>query len=318
MAEEGSTLTMALPRGFDLPRTVCSYGYFVLAPNHWVVHKRQLARPLRDAGGRVVWVGISQRQNQRTKLTIQCHRKVGRADHATLKQQITYMLRLDEDVRPWLSLHAEAKARRFARMFRSPTLWEDMVKTITSCNVGWRSTMAMNRLMCQHVGSGGFPTPAEIADYGSARLKANCQVGYRAERIVRLARGVLDGSIDLAWFQDAAHDDPQVYDALKAIYGIGDYAASNLMQLLGRYDHLPIDTETYRHFEQVYGVKRPKTHVGYARLHKRIEKHYQPFKPYRFKAYWFELWRFYESRYGDAWKWDREQTAPNFTAVVLK
>jgi hypothetical protein len=34
------------------------------------------------------------------------------------------------------SMHAEAKANNFGHMFRSPSLWEDMVKSITLCNCG--------------------------------------------------------------------------------------------------------------------------------------------------------------------------------------
>lgn len=34
------------------------------------------------------------------------------------------------------AMHPEAKADNFGHMFRSPTMWEDMVKSITLCNCG--------------------------------------------------------------------------------------------------------------------------------------------------------------------------------------
>lgn len=34
------------------------------------------------------------------------------------------------------AMHPQAKADNFGHMFRSPTMWEDMVKSITLCNCG--------------------------------------------------------------------------------------------------------------------------------------------------------------------------------------
>jgi 3-methyladenine DNA glycosylase/8-oxoguanine DNA glycosylase len=217
-------------------------------------------------------------------------------------------------------VHPLAKRRRFDRMFRSPTLFEDMVKTITSCNVTWRNTIAMNRLMVEHVGNGGFPTPEQLADYGEERLKARCKVGYRAERIVRLARAVADGNLDLARFEDPTRTSDELYESFRGIHGLGPYAAANLCHLVGRYDRLPIDTETYRHFCLHFNVKRPKGNdaKGLARLHRKIEKHYAQFAPYPFLAYWFELWEDYQSRKGPAWRWDRDTTGTEFTAALLQ
>ena len=203
-----TTLTLAprlpgpRPGRFDLHRAVCSYGYFLLAPNRWDVRRRVLHRPLRlspAAGSRVVHTTLRQRRDGR--LVLACDRTVDRTEHAILKRQVARMLRFDEDFRPWHRLHRAARRRRFDRMFRSPTLFEDLVKTITSCNVTWRNTITMNRLMVEHVGDGGFPTPEQLADFGEERLKARCKVGYRAGRIVRFARNVADGSIDLDWFE---------------------------------------------------------------------------------------------------------------------
>ena len=47
----GSTLKITTPRDYDLKRDVCSYGYFVLAPNHWDIKKHTLTRPLHLAEG---------------------------------------------------------------------------------------------------------------------------------------------------------------------------------------------------------------------------------------------------------------------------
>jgi len=317
-----TTLTLTPPdlTRFDLHRAVCSYGYFILAPNFWDVDKKVLHRPLRNPAGRLVHTAIRQRKDGR--LAVHCDREVDRNDHAFLKAQIARMFRFGEDYRGWRKIHPLAKKQRFDRMFRSPTLFEDMVKTITSCNVTWRNTIVMNKMMVQHVGHGGFPTPEQLADFGEQRLKDSCKVGYRADRIIRLARRVADGDLDLSWFEDpppgTTSDD--LFEKFRGLHGIGPYAAGNLCHLVGRYDKLAIDTETYRHFCLHYNVKRPKGDdaKGLKRLHAKIEKHYAQYAPYQFLAYWFELWEDYQSRYGPAWRWDSETTGTQFTAAVLK
>ena len=57
--------------------------------------------------------------------------------------QVTRMLRLRpgdiEQVAAFQSMHEEARQENFGYMFRSPSLWEDMVKSITLCNCGCAS-----------------------------------------------------------------------------------------------------------------------------------------------------------------------------------
>lgn len=283
-----TTLTLPTPRRFDLRAAVCSYGYFVLAPNRWDEPTRTLHRPLRDAAGRVVRAAVTH-EARRGVSTIRCHRKVARAHHATLKQQVARMLHLNTDPRlfdRFQRLNPEARRWNFGRLLRSPTMFEDMVKTITGCNVAWTNTMQMNRLICEHVGrDGDFPTPAEIARCSPAKLKQACRVGYRAERIVRLAREVHQGRLDLAWFERPGRTSDELYEALRAIHGFGDYAASNVLQLLDRFDRLAVDSETIRHFRQRHGGSGDAPAVAAA-----AREHYQQYAPYQQLAYWFELW----------------------------
>jgi 3-methyladenine DNA glycosylase/8-oxoguanine DNA glycosylase len=320
--------------GFDLARAVCSYGYFLLAPNRWDVRTQRLHRPLRGTRGRIIQVTLAQAPAARglapkgreraATLRISCDKQITKQDRALLTEQISRMLRLDEpaeNFRAWHKLYPEARQQKFGRLFRSPTLFEDLVKTMTGCNVTWRNTMSMNRLLCEKVGppgiagSGAFPTPAELAAVRPDWLKRHCKVGYRAGRIVRLARDVTSGRLDLTPFEDAALSTDEIFDRLLSIHGIGEYAAGNMCQLLGRYDRLAIDTETYRHFEQAHNLPRGKNPKL---IHPRIEAHYAKYKPYQFLAYWFDLWKDYQKRFGRSWEWDAEKHGPNFTAARLK
>jgi 3-methyladenine DNA glycosylase/8-oxoguanine DNA glycosylase len=173
--------------------------------------------------------------------------------------------------------------------------------------------------LCEKVGPrearGAFPTPRELAAWTPSKLARACKVGYRAERIIRLARAVASGELDLSWFEAQERTTEEVYEALLAIHGFGAYAAGNVCQLLGRYDRLAIDTETYRHFEQEHNLPRgedPK------RIHPRIEAHYAKYAPFQFLAYWFDLWQGYQKRFGPAWEWDLATHAHLFTVSVLR
>ncbi len=317
MTRQTSNLTLPVPRGFDLQAAVCSYGYFILAPNRWDPDTRTLTRPLNGRRGRAVRVTISQpgSRSSRQTLKLACNKRLDANERTSIKAQTRRMLRINEDFSGWFRMHPIARRKKFGRLFCSPTLFEDIVKTITGCNVTWSNTVQMNKLLCAKAGTrGAFPTPKQLADVTPAWLKANCKVGYRAERIVRLARDVHTGRLDLAWFEQPGHTADEVYKALLKIYGLGPFAAANICQLLGHYDRIAIDTETYRHFCKTYGVKRPKDPL---KLHPRIEKHYAQYTPYQFLAYWFELWCGYEAANGKpAPKWLPHE-AGDFTANKL-
>jgi len=309
----GSSLTLKTSQDFDLKRVICSYGYFLLRPNHWVPRAQTLVRVF-DLAGHRFEASITQ-TSKGAPLKIRAGVKLDRVEQQIVKAQLHRMLWIDRDVRPFHYVCPAAKRRGFGRMFRSPTLFEDMVKTITGCNVTWRNTINMNRLLCEQIGQGAFPVPGKVAALCADELKATCKVGYRAQRIIDLAQGFVDGAIDPAWYESPDREPQVVYKQLLSLNGFGPYAARNVMQLLGHYDELPIDTETYRHFCKTTSTPRPKDGK---QLDPLIEAYYEPYRPYRFLVYWFELWRDYEKRYGDAWTWDRDTTGKNFTAAVLK
>jgi hypothetical protein len=115
-------LTLPVKETFDLEKAVCSYGFFMMAPNLWFPSTCTLQRPLRLR------------------------------DNRSVMAQVGRMLRLSETEESAISrfheLHPEAKAKGFGRLFRSPTLFEDMVKGILLCNCGWGRTLAMVRSLC--------------------------------------------------------------------------------------------------------------------------------------------------------------------------
>ncbi|MDP1661015.1 MAG: hypothetical protein Q8L55_03785 [Phycisphaerales bacterium] len=323
-------MSLAVPADYILARDACSYGYFLLAPNYWHVPTQTLWRVVELPSG-PVRIGISQpgatwRVAKGRALVVSTHRAVGKADRPELARQVTRMLRLDEQPDVLAAFHRlDGRWKRLGsgRLFRSPTMWEDVVKTVTSCNVAWPNTMTMNARLCEvygapvpglGVGAKGlsFPTPETIARQRPLSLRTRCRVGYRDARIVALAKMFVSGEVRPGWFEDPATPDEDVRAALIELPGIGPYAAHNVMQLLGRYGHLPLDSESVRHARTILGFKGPAP-----RMMKRLERHYAPFGSHKFRSYWLELWDFYQSKRGKAHTWDRETTGRTFTAAML-
>lgn len=307
----GSNFSLAVPRDYALKRDVCSYGYFLLAPNYWDVRKQILHRPLELDGG-AARLSIAQPGGKGRPLAVRADRALTRGERAQATGLLTRMLRLDDPgLAEFHRVDPRWKRSGRGRLFRSPTFFEDVVKTVTSCNVAWPSTMNMNARLCE-VFTPAFPSAAQLARKRASTLRARCGVGYRDARLVELAKLFARGEIDPEWFEDPGTSDEAVFDALLELPGIGPYAAGNIMQLLGRYSRLAIDSESLRHGETVLGYRGTESQIRRA-----LEAHYEPFGSHRFRSYWFELWDFYERKRGPAWTWDAATTGRTFTAALL-
>lgn len=317
-----------VPRDFLLRRDLCSYGYFLLWPNHWDVASHTYTTALVVPSGPVLLAatqgdGVRARRGQ--PLLVEASRSLLQADCRDASEQIARVLRLDEPpsaIRAFHALDPRWRSSGRGRLMRSPSLFEDVIKTVTSCNVQWPSTVVMNRRLCEVLGpravragpvTHAFPSAAALARARPSTLRARCRCGYRDERIVELARIFHRGEIDASRLEDPATPDEIVHAHLLDLPGIGPYAAANIMQLLGRYARLPLDTESVRHGKTVLGMTGSDRSIM-----RRLHDHYAPMREHAFRSYWFELWQFYESRRGPAWTWDRDTTGTTFTASQLK
>ena len=276
------------PLRFSLSQAVCSYGYFCLAPNRWVPSltsddEGYLVRPIRYGPQQVNSVLAAIGQDQDAVLVALHTSKDIDADAIVpeIVCQVSRMLHFDLDLSGFHSMHVEAKNRRFGRLYRSPTLFEDVVKTITNCNMKWAGTVDMNAKLCRHVGGGSFPTPLEIQQTTPTFLKENCRLGYRSEWIWDFANQVVDGSLDLEELERL--DDPeQIRQRLLQIKGIGKFASNNILQLMGYYDSFPYDTETVRLWREDFGASKSWSKQ---QIFDKAQKHYSSmYNQYAFVA----------------------------------
>ena len=303
----GSRFVITPPEDYVLARDVCSYGYFRLAPNRWDPARQVLERTL-DLHDGLARIEVQQADAPGAVLKVVSDRVLSRTDKAQAVTMLRRMLHLDgagsrDAIRAFHKIDPRWKASGRGRIFRSPTFFEDLVKTVTSCNVTWAVTVTMNRRLCEVINL-GFPRPAQLARRRAAQLRSRCSVGYRDVRLIELGKMAVRGELDADWFEDPANDDQAVYKRLLKLPGIGPYAAANMMQLLGRYGFLAIDTEALRHGREVLGLKGKD-----GPLTKKLHKHYEPFGDQRFRSYWFELWTDHERTNGAAHTWPERDAA---------
>ncbi len=77
---------------------------------------------------------------------------------------------------------------------------------------------------------------------------------------------------------------PELIKELKGVKGVGNYAAENLLKLLGRYDGLALDSWTRARFYEIRNSGRKAND-------KKIARYYARFNEWRGLALWCDVTR---------------------------
>jgi 3-methyladenine DNA glycosylase/8-oxoguanine DNA glycosylase len=245
-----------VPAALSLRRTAMSHGWCALPPTAYdetrdVLH-RTLALP--EAGP----LTVSVRQVPGGRLEASWGRVHGSCDdRIAIKAALRRMLALDDDLADLYAACAAEPALAWVcelavgRMLRSPSVFEDLVKTLATTNCSWALTKSMCRRLVDSLGGVGpageraFPTAAAIAAAGEHQLRAEIRAGYRARAFVELAERVESGELDVERWSAAAPDplpDDEVIQALRSLRGFGPYATQGMLGLLGRPRGLALDS----------------------------------------------------------------------------
>jgi 3-methyladenine DNA glycosylase/8-oxoguanine DNA glycosylase len=274
----------------DLWRTLASHGVADLPPNAIDEEARTLETTLALPRGRARTIRISA---GRPGFALVESTDVGARDAPVLTEAARHMLRLDADLSDFYDAAREDPELAWAcegagRMVRSPTVFEDVVKTICTTNCAWSATVRMTTALVNELGleapegRHAFPTPAAMAEAPEAFYKDVVRAGYRGAYLRALAASVASGELDLEALTDPELSDEEVAERLLALPGCGPYATAHMMMLLGRYSRLILDSWT-----------RPK----YARLRGRkasdqtIERRFRRYRDYAGLAFWLYLTR---------------------------
>jgi N-glycosylase/DNA lyase len=297
---------MQVPEPFDLALTVRSHGWYDLPPWRWDEARRLLARPLLLSTGRVVQAEVAPAEPRGLAFRAFHQGRLSPAEGREARAAMETCLALDEDLGPFRALAAELEARRDAgggrdlpdlrwalargagRLLRSPTVFEDAVKTLCTTNCSWALTRVMTTRLCELLGEAApldgrtFPTPAAMAARPERFYRDEIRAGYRAPFLMALARSVADGSLDLEALRGSPLPTEELARRISTLRGFGPYATEHLLRLLGRHGHLALDSWTRAKLARLRRKRRPPSDGT-------LRRWYAPYGDWAGLAMWLEV-----------------------------
>jgi N-glycosylase/DNA lyase len=285
----------------DLWRSIQSHGLVDLPPMRIDEDGRALEITVPLPGTRPRTVRIEDGRKGHARITVLGRAPGARAADAVL-DAVAHVLRLDEDLSPFYAAAASDPDLAWAtqgagRLVRSPTVFEEVVKTICTTNCAWSATERMVGALVEHLGEPAigapdgpygraFPTPAAMAAAEESFYRDVMRAGYRGAYLQSLAAEVAAGELDLEALGRADREelpDDEVALLLLALPGVGPYAAAHIMMLLGRYSRLVLDSWTRPKYASLNGGRRSKDST--------IERRFRRYGPYAGLAFWLFLTR---------------------------
>jgi 3-methyladenine DNA glycosylase/8-oxoguanine DNA glycosylase len=286
-------ITIKTPRDFNFRRTVLSHGWCALQPFEFDQQRWTLIRVLDCGQGVLATVEISSTPRG---INVHTSPRVGKKAAARIERDVRHMFRLDDDLSKFYQAmigdpdFAWVAHEGAGRLLRSPTVFEDLVKMICTTNCSWALTEKMVSGLVQEVGRESadghksFPTAAAMAERPARFFRDQIRSGYRAPYLAELAQRVASGSLNVeAWLTTELPLNDLIKE-IKSVKGVGNYAAENLLKLIGRYDGLALDSWTRATFARL------RNH-GRVASDKKISRFYSRFNSWRGLALWCDLTR---------------------------
>lgn len=254
-----------------LNRTLLSHGLVALPPMAVAPDGSAMTLTLPLSGSRPREVRLSQ---HRKRLRIEI---AGRAMSQRVRDRVVagvrHVLRMDEDLTEFYALIASDPDLAWAaagagRLVRSPTAFEDVVKTVCTTNCSWAATTRMVTALVRHLGQPAvgapedsaerraFPMPDAMAAANETFYRDVVRAGYRGAYLRSLASSVATGEVDLEAMATASPEelsDAELDERLQALPGVGPYASAHIMMMFGRYSPLILDSWTRPTYARLVG-----------------------------------------------------------------
>ena len=286
-------ITIPTPLDFNFRRTVMSHGWCALLPFEFDKTTWTLVRVLDIGEAAPVTVKISP---ARQALALELSRGLKKKAVASVIRDVRHMFRLDDDMREFYrSISGEDDFAWIAnegagRLLRSPTVFEDLVKMICTTNCSWALTEKMVAGLVNELGSESddgrksFPAAEAMARRPLRFFRDKIRSGYRAPYLKELAERVAQGSLDVESWLTSDLPVAELLKEMKSVKGVGNYAAENLLKLIGLYDGLALDSWTRAQFARV-------RNRGRAVNDKKISRFYARFNAWRGLVLWCDMTR---------------------------
>ena len=274
----------------DWKRTLSSHGVATLVPNRVDTSAWTLDTTLSAGTGKAHGVHLTESRIGIVRATVQG--PVAVAERRQLLGLCRHMLRLDDDLSRFYELAAVDPDLAWVtagggRMLCSPTVFEDVVKTVCTTNCSWSATERMVGALVEQLGRADasgrhtFPSPLAMAEADDDFYRLQARTGYRGAYLKELAIRVAEGEIDLEALNDPELPDAEAEARLLALPGVGPYAAAHIMLTgLGRYGLLVLDSWTRPAFARLSGRKASD---------QAIRRRFRRYGTYQGLAFWLYL-----------------------------
>jgi 3-methyladenine DNA glycosylase/8-oxoguanine DNA glycosylase len=284
-------LKISTPSAFSFKRTLYSHGWSQLLPFELEPSELKLLTVLDLGEPDSLTVQMTYKEGN---IAVRTDEPVSARLRPALFSRISHIFRLDEDFTLFYrSLSIDpgfkwVKKEGAGRLIRSPTVFEDLVKTICTTNCSWALTDKMVRGLVNYLGKkskdgrAAFPSPQTMAAESEKFYRDEIRAGYRSSYLLELAEKQATGVIDVESWAGSELPTSELKREIKKIKGVGDYAAENLLKLLGRYDGLALDSWIRARFAAIHNGGRTATD-------QKILRHYSRFKDYQGLALWCDM-----------------------------
>ena len=270
-----------------------SHGWCALPPFEFDKTNWTLVRVLDAGQSKPVTATIS---FTKSGITVETSRPPGKKAIEKISRDVRHMFRLDDDMTGFYQ--AMSRDPEFAwiasegagRLLRSPTVFEDLAKMICTTNCSWALTEKMVQGLVNELGQpsndgrNSFPAPAALAQQSEKFFRDRVRAGYRAPYLKELAQRISSGALNVETWLSSDLPLSELLKEMKSVKGVGNYAAENLLKLIGRYDGLALDSWTRAQFARVRNRGRTASD-------KKIARFYSRFNSWRGLALWCDMTR---------------------------
>lgn len=288
------TLSIDAPKNFSFKATVYSHGWSQLAPfdldtESWKLYS---VINLQKKDQKPIAITVYEDNGQ---IIIQTEtNKLSKENSVKILRDVRHILRIDEDFKDFYKYTNAEKhlkwisEKKAGRLLRSQTVFEDLVKTICTTNCSWALTKKMVSNLVDKLGETAengkktFPTAEAMAGINEDFYRTEIRAGYRSPYFAELAEKVAGGKVNPEDWLETDLPTKELKKEMKKIKGVGDYAAENLLKLVGRYDGLALDSWLRSQFYKKHNEEKVCDD-------KIIGTHYEKFGSWRGLAIWLDM-----------------------------